>query len=197
MITIWRMDRRVLPVVALSLLSACASRPGEPEFTVEAGGYAASFARAKDVLREYEFELERVDARAGVITTAPRPWAGGATPWIPHASTFGDAVEGLANDERRTVRVEFLAPGATGGHDDLRATDGEITGQVTVTVERIQRPGRRADPSGVRLHSFTTDPALDAKNESGPFITTTREDFALAARIARDIAREPGHAASR
>ena len=72
--------RAFLLLISVLVLSGCAtSRPAE--FATAPGGYAAAFDAAREVLREFRFELERVDARSGIITTRPKATAGLATLW--------------------------------------------------------------------------------------------------------------------
>ncbi|MDX2114212.1 MAG: hypothetical protein SFZ24_01145 [Planctomycetota bacterium] len=164
-------------------------------FEVGAGRYAAVFESSKQALREFEFELGRVDARSGVITSAPRPSSGLATPWVPHLSGVGDALGGLTQFERREARIEFVpveeraaGPGAGAGASDLRDEAAPLRGRVTVRVERVYQPGRRVDPTSVKLVSFTRDPEAVERGDEPRFITEVREDERLAARIAALIA---------
>ena len=54
---------------------------------VEPGQYAVAFDTARDVLRDNLFTLDRVDGRAGVITTQAKRSAGLASPWDGEQST--------------------------------------------------------------------------------------------------------------
>lgn len=178
--------------------AGCASAPKPSEnLSIPAGNYPAAFQAAKDVLRNYEFELDRVDAREGIITTAPRAWSGAATPWLPYSSQPLDAVEGLMQFEQRTARVEFRPASDTAAEiADLRDFQGELTAEVTVTVERLYRPGRRVDATSVRLTSFSRDPKSSPRG--GPpqaFATEVRQDTPLAARIQADLIRLDPNAA--
>ncbi len=117
----------IIPLLAAVTLLGCQSAAPvrSREAMVPAGRYAEAFDAARGVLLEHEFELARVDARAGVITTLPRQWAGFMTPWIPHAEEPGSSVDGLLNHERRRVRVVFsptAAPAPPGGGARPRTT---------------------------------------------------------------------------
>lgn len=118
------------------------------EVRVEAvGDFAGAFAAAKDVLREHRFELERVDARAGVITTKPRAAGGWATPWVDHASDWDGAWRDTVQDEARVVRVQFEDEAAVG---------------VVVERIRVTRFGRRVDPTSPRrVRPVAVDPFAD------------------------------------
>jgi len=61
-------------------LSGCAAPDLPTDLEVAAGDYPAAFEAAKAALRDYRFDLERVDARAGVISTAKKETAGLLTP---------------------------------------------------------------------------------------------------------------------
>lgn len=181
---------RLIAGIALAFLSGCAATPSTIDhLTIAPGGYPSAFDAAKDTLRDFEFELDRVDAREGVITTAPRAWSGAATPWLPYASVPRDAVEGLAQFEQRTARIEFSPhdPAAAGG--DLRNYQGDLRAKVSVVVERLYRPGRRVDATSVRLTGFTADPRETPSGPPPAFAVKNREDSALAARIQEAIDR--------
>ncbi len=163
----------------------CASKTPPATFEVSAGGYAQAFESAKDVLRDAAFELDRVDARDGVIVTAPRQWAGAATPWIPHSTGMRSSLEGLSHHERRYARVVFEpVGGATAGNrQDLREFDGKVSATVEVVVERVYRPGRRVSAAGIRLTSTAVDPAKVQRRMQPQFIEEHGRDPELAARL--------------
>lgn len=173
------------------MLTACAAAPEPTGFTIGAGRYDEAFNAAKDVLREFEFELERVDARSGIISTAPRASSGAATPWIPHAASARDALEGLLQFEQRVARIQFTHEGP---HpvlgDDIRVVQSPVRAEVIVQVERFHRPGRRFDPSGIRLQSRWIDPSvLTSASQTGWHIDNAGMDQPLAARIAAALGR--------
>ena len=86
-------------------LGGCAAERTDVTFEVSAGGYARAFDAAKEVLREAGFELDRVDARAGVITTRSKGSAGIATPWVGDESTIEQEFDDLIHQQRRTAVV--------------------------------------------------------------------------------------------
>lgn len=174
-----------------SVCVGCARSQPRPQFDVAAGDYPRAFEAAKRVLRDSQFELQRIDAREGVITAAPRPSSGFATPWIGHGTTFGDGTEGLAHFQQRSVRIEFvpasepLAEGNPQAPTDLRTFTGAVRGDVTVTVERFTKPGRRVDSTSVDLLSFAEDPEALASGAQPAHTRVLRDDPELAGRIAR------------
>jgi hypothetical protein len=181
---------RLIAGIALALLAGCAATPPAIDhLTVAPGGYPSAFEAAKDTLRDFEFELDRVDAREGVITTAPRAWSGAATPWLPYTSAPRDAIEGLGQFEQRTARVEFTSDDPAPASGDLRDYPGEVRARVSVAVERLYRPGRRVDATSIRLAGFTADPRETPSGPPPAFAVEHREDPALAARIQKAIDR--------
>lgn len=172
-------------------LGGCAQPTPSPGFTFGAQRYAEVFQATKDTLREYEFELEQVDARGGVITTWPRQWAGLATPWIPQATDTESAVVGLIQHEMRSCRVTFAVVDPKDSHGDLRAATGEMTANVEVTIHRVQRPGVRIGAASVRMRSQAIDPRLQEEGLQPAYATPAGVDNALAGRIAEAIEKDP------
>lgn len=203
-----------LGLVGVALGGCAGAGKVSTEVAVAPGRYAEAFEAAKDVLRSYQFDLDRVDAVSGVVTTHGRGSSGLATPWIPHGSSFGDGVSGAIERERRVAAVVFTsgageASAAEGGVDKVDAIDellpgaipgagagagaavldsaGEVRARVTVWVERVYSPGRRVSSTSVRLSSFTSDSELREQGLEPSFAVQVREDAALGARIAREI----------
>lgn len=200
---------------AALLLGGCAGKTApEPTLRVEPGAYPAAFEAAKDVLRAYAFELDRVDATSGVLTTHARGSAGFATPWVPHASSLGDAGQGFLDRERRRAAVVFepaasetpapmepsgeaeSAPTSTRFDPDVLSVldrageldpDAALQARVIVWVERVYRPGRRVGSTSVRLASFTSDPDLKSQGLEPAFARPTRDDPGLEGRMLRAI----------
>ncbi|QYK47948.1 MAG: hypothetical protein KF838_14300 [Phycisphaeraceae bacterium] len=98
---------------AISLLGGCASNKVDPEsrsVSVAPGQYEAAFDAARETLRRYDFTLDRVDARSGVITAGPRFSLGLMNPFDPVQSTAEQEVRELGNQEGRRVRIVFARP---------------------------------------------------------------------------------------
>lgn len=171
-------------------VEATGAAPAEASFVVPAGGYAHAFQTVKDTLRDAGFVLARVDAREGVIVTAPKDSSGVATPWIGAEATFADGVEATANVERRVVEVRFAPARDALGTDAPRAPgweEAEVTGAVTASVWRVRSPGRRVESSSIRLTSFASDSAVRARGLEPDFTSRQRADDAVAARFAGAI----------
>lgn len=162
----------------MSALVGCSKSAPPSAFSINSASYAQTFDAAREVLRRYHFELDRVDASAGVITTSPSSSAGFATPWIDHTDMVGGGIESTINDERRIASVLFTESATGSATHDVK---------VFVRVQRVYRPGRRPDATGVRLGSFATDPRLVESGEQPWYAADVRDDDRLAARIAEDI----------
>lgn len=123
---------------------------------VEPEDYAWVFERARDALRDAGFEIERVDAAAGVITTAPMPglaaWKSGLLREAGVARVFhaegwhATAVEARAVFTPEGERVE-----------DLRESGSALTLRFEVVERREHRPSRRIDTTSVVYASEFSD----------------------------------------
>ncbi len=171
----------VISLCALVGVASCTSSPAVTELRVTADEYPRAFQAAKDVLRNASFELDRVDASAGIITTVPRPWAGFMTPWVPHATGGRSALEGFAQNERRVARVRFEPS------DQANAESSDRIARVEVDVEHVERPGRRVSVASARLTSQWTDPRLLNQGLQPSYAYSSAADPDLAARLLREV----------
>lgn len=182
---------------AVAALAGCA-KEGPTEFAVSAAEYPAAFAAAREVLREHRFELDRVDARSGVIASRPAVTDGLFSPWDRQQSTAAQEWEDTVNYQRRRVNVRFVRTEGTPAVDratvraeglppDLLEEPGPLTARVEVVVERLQRPGWRPATQSVRMTSFTSDPALAARGMEPVYAVRLSDDPLLAARLVRAI----------
>lgn len=175
--------------LAAALLPSCAAPKRSTTFETAAGEYPRAFEAAKDELRAAGFELERVDARAGVITTRPSASAGLFTPWVSDEQTIGAEWDGAANAERRVVTVRFFPGALQDGSGDLRDAEASLQGEVEVEVRRLYRPGRTPESASVRLTTQFRDPAWQAAGLQPDVTPKYGEDPDLAAALAGRIAR--------
>ncbi len=176
----------LLAILAALALGGCASTPDEPaEFVIEPGGYGAAFAAAKEALIDARFELDRVDALAGVITTHPKPTSGFATPWDGEQSDLSQEWEDLINRQLRRVRVTFDSDAPPSA--DRREAAGPMTGRVEVTIDRLRRPGWRIESSSIRFSSFAYDPDLAGRQMWPNYKVAYSQDSELARRLASDV----------
>jgi hypothetical protein len=174
-----------LSLLALVGVASCASRPEVVELRVSADEYPRAFQAAKDVLRDASFELDRVDASVGIITTSPRPWAGFMSPWVPHATGGRSALEGFAQNERRVARVIFAPVESPGGGASAESPDR--VARVEVEIQHVERPGRRVSVASARLTSQWTDPRLLNQGLQPSYAYSAAADPDLAARLLRDV----------
>jgi hypothetical protein len=176
------MCRGILFSVLLALLalgSGCATPPAPRGDTI----YERTFNATKDIIREARFDLARVDAARGVITTRQRASAGYLTPWVDHADSFGESVEGTVLRERRIARVRFR-PDVDG--EELAEAD-VLTVEFGVEVLRVYEPGRRLDPNSIRLSSVKLDPAMRDSGLLPTFAVPRRTDLDFAERLAERL----------
>lgn len=198
-------SHRALPFLAAAsaahLLGACAAETGgSREFAVPAGSYEAAFDATSDLLREMHFELERIDAASGVITTKAHFSPGLLEPWDPTQTGLDQEWEDALNMQAREVRVTFAPadqePAAadaalTSGEApiDLRQAGGDLVGSVWVTIFRQQRAGRRLDSEWVGGSTVYQDPDLNAR-AGARYLVPLRRDERLEARLADRISDE-------
>lgn len=172
---------RALVLVSVFFLAGCRSAPGPDVYagrtSASLSDYQAAFAGGKDVLREMGFELDRVDARAGIITTRARLGSGLATPWTVTERPVND----LAHRNRRVARLVFT-PADAPSQDDLRGFAGAIDVECVIEVERVYNPGRRPSPTSVRLGGTWRDRDLPQTEEGTRFARFIDNDEELAGR---------------
>ncbi len=198
--------QRTMARIALSLgLTGCLAgslggcrAPAESVATpVAPGRYAEAFDQTRDLLAARQFKLERVDARAGVITTQPKPSTGLATPWDGEQSSFQDEWADLLNQHERQVRVTFVPVGAGEPADrtpevDLRELDVPLEAHFEVTVLRVSVPGHRIEPSAIGMSTRWSDPQMARRGVGPADRVPLRADDALAARLADALRRRLG-----
>lgn len=190
--------------------TGCASRaPKSAEFGVPSAQYDRAINAAREVLLEARFEIDRIDAAAGVITTQAKTSAGLLAPWDADQTTLDQEIADATSTHRRRVRITFepaavdrreaaLAPSAANpihvgdrfaapGTIDLRAADLALTARVEVFVDRARRPGTRLETESIRTSSTAIDPSLSARRMNPEFDTTVDHDHLLAGRLAERI----------
>ncbi|MCH8270455.1 MAG: hypothetical protein IH985_04490 [Planctomycetes bacterium] len=190
----------IIMVLASLLMGCAAGQPMPPTFSVAEGQYAAAFDAARRTLRDMRFELDRVDARRGIISTHRKHSAGLATPWDREQSSLSREWEDFANHQFRTVRIIFEPVGAAAPEQpasptapspaliDLRGFVGPFTGTVIVVIERRSRPNRRIDTTSIRLSTFARDPINRGGTFTRPIARDEHLEGRLAARIQRRLA---------
>jgi hypothetical protein len=183
-------------------LIGCTSRvEGSRDFMVPAGQYALAFDATRDALHELDFDLDRVDAAAGVITTRPHFSQGLFEPWDHTQTGARDEWEDAANMQAREVRVTFVPADANSipaddatPAPDMRDAPGEVVGSVWVTLYRHHRAGRRLDSEWVGGSTTFSDPALAAR-AGARYLVPLRRDEHLESRLAAAVRERLGRAA--
>lgn len=169
---------RILACLAPLALAACASAPpagarSDADFAPEV--YPDLFNAACEVLADYRFTIDRVDAARGVITTYPKRTAGLATPWDREQSSLAQEFEDLAHQQERSARVTFEPPEAP-----TRVT-------VQIILDRVHRPNWRVETDALRQSTHARDPIGIRAGQHPEFREPVAEDRALAERIMADI----------
>lgn len=199
-----RRSLAILFALAAAFLGGCAApKPLPPTFAIAPGGYDAAFDAAREVLRGYRFQIDRIDAGSGVISTAPKRSSGFATPWDTEQTTTREDFEDLFNHQQRTVRINFEPAepsqsgdsgdaqlGETTGLIDLRRYEGPLVARVMVVVEREHRSGWRVETVSIASSSFTYDPALAPRGMAGSYWVPVAQDPLLAGRLAAKIQKQ-------
>lgn len=175
--------RMTFAVLACFLLGGCGASSPSHTFEISAGGYAAAFDAAREVLRDSRFVLDRVDADEGVITTQPKQTSGLATPWDSEQTSLSQELEDTVHAQQRRVRVTFLPMGEGG------LGVAECTGRVEVVLERVQFVGWQPSSKAILQSGFTTDPVAQASGRDARYEVPIARDDALAARIAERVRR--------
>jgi hypothetical protein len=189
--------RILVVLVAIACLTGGCAPPKNQtgQLVIQPDHYQAAFDITGKVLRECRFVPDRVDARAGVISTYPKHSAGIAMPWDQEQSSLEDELADLFNHQQRQVRVTFtpvtsdpLADDPLGAPiPDMRVAQGPIQVDVQVFIERIRRPGKRLNPSKVTLSSYAQDPAMLARGIEPAHVQTIVRDDLLSRRLAETI----------
>lgn len=179
-------------LMAALLCGGCASQ-GPVEARLEPKDYLPAFETARKVLRDADFQLDRVDAYSGVITTLPKGTGGLGTPWDREQSTPGQEVEDLLNRQSRVVRVTFepqdagARTGVADGTRDLREVEAPVVMRVEVTLFRRQRPGWRLETSAIRSSTHSRDPDLAAREMEPTYSSAFDEDRLFAGRVVESV----------
>ena len=177
------MDHRVLRLVSIALLGifmqGCTTPKGSVGFEVAANRYEETLDVVRGTLRDARFEVDRVDAGAGVVSTYPKSTAGLATPWDGEQMTLGEEVSDLVNQQERVVRVSFASDDG-----DLRSGEGTLRAQVEVIVYRVRRGGWRVETESISRSTHARDPLAAKRGHPWRFSQAIRRDDAFAAVLA-------------
>ena len=200
--------------VISALVSGCVStrpvadvgRSGSNRFAIPAGSYTDAFSATREVLLGLGLTLDRIDARAGVLTTKPNESGGLATPWDRVQSDLRGEIADAAHPQRRVVRVRFVprsevdvlpgdAPGLQIAGGPLpeslvaRSEREDLVGLVRVTIEREYEPYWRPSAVDSGRSSHARDPSLRSRGMSRSFAVPVVRDAKLEQRIASEVGR--------
>lgn len=196
----------VLLVIA-SCLIGCANRaatvgpPAAASFTIPVDDYAQAFATARGELKRRRFEVERVDASAGIILSQPKTGAGLLAPWtLAPGARIG---EDTLNAQSRIVEVRFeAAESIVRAPIGVRAALAEppaetspanaaetVVVSVRVLITRRVSPTRRLDSSAIRYSLDAFDPSLFQRGLATSFEAPMDLDERAASQLARSIQR--------
>jgi hypothetical protein len=179
-------------------LGGCAGAPTStpPALAISPGSYAAAFDAAKEAALDTGYELDRVDARQGVITSRPKGSAGLATPWTSEHTSARQELDDLGNNQLRTLRITFRPAAAEAPPEDLREWEGPTLATVEVVLARVHRPGQRIEPTSIRLNSRYRDPELARRGMAPEYTVPWTLDGDAAERVVRRLVSRAGGAAS-
>lgn len=190
------------------LLVGCSSAPTQSgeggRFVVEPGAYESAFDASRDKLAGLGFDLERIDASAGVITTKPLASSGFGTPWDLQQMSMKSELADLAHAQQRSVRISFtpesevdrlpsdeaglqIGGGVLGAPIAERSQTERLVGEVEVTIERLYQPYWRLSGVSVNHSSRAQDPTLRSRGMSRGFSVVTKRDSALERELASRI----------
>ncbi len=161
------------------LLTGCATPKGPVTFEIQADRYEETLDVVRGTLRDARFEVDRVDAGAGVVSTYPKSTAGLATPWDGEQTTLGDEVSDFVNQQERVVRVMFESD-----QGNLRSGTGTLKAQVEVIVYRVRRGGWRVETESISRSTHARDPLSASRGHPWQFSQAIRRDDAFAAVLA-------------
>lgn len=146
---------------------------------------------ALESVRRFGFQPDRVDRRAGVITTLPEGSKHLLEFWRRDVATAWDLFESTTNPIRRWVEITF-PPGASEG----AVADVSAAPKIVVYKQRLSAPDRQFNSSGAAYQFFgnslpSTTGAVKVTAEDDRWLPFG-EDAALAGRLQQQIARRAG-----
>jgi hypothetical protein len=185
------MDQPALKLVWIALLgvllTGCTAPSGIVEFEVSADRYAETLDVVRETLRDARFEVDRVDAGAGLVSTYPKSTAGLATPWDGEQMTLDAEISDFVNQHERVVRVMFEAEDG-----NLRSGIGTLRAQVEVIVYRVRRGGWRVETESVSRSTHAQDPLAASRGQPWRFSQAIRRDDAFASVLAARMRKQLG-----
>lgn len=177
----------MLAVGAVALLVGCASPRGGVSFTVPAERYDETMNAARETFLDARFMLDRVDARAGLVETQPKPTAGLATPWDTEQANLGQEWSDLLNQHERVARLIVEPVERSGGTTNVTTVTGPLQATVEVIVYRTRRSGWRVDTETISRSTHSRDMLGPARGQPNVFAQAIARDDKLAEALAQRI----------
>lgn len=186
----FRNARRTIAALAIALsasfITGCGSTTIARTFTVPAGQYPTAIEAARDELRAAGYTLERVDAVAGEILTAPKTVAGLATPLAPENRWIAGVAADTLSNRPRTVRVRFRDA------QDIASPPIEgraVVAEIDAVIWKKLRPGWRLETETTIRNLYWTDPALSKRGVTGATVVPLKRDNVFATELTKKIAK--------
>jgi hypothetical protein len=172
----------MMPLLVLAGLTGCAAKPEhvlvsskDMEISLDSPEAERLWMAAQDTLRSNRYRLDRVDRRAGVITTFPELSQGLFEFWRHDVDTSRDLWESAINPLRRWAEVHFDA-----------GDDGTLNRiSLIVHKERLSAPDRQFNSTAAAYRLFsdtlpsTTGQYPAQSAEKGPFWIDLGRDPAM------------------
>jgi len=175
---------RTLAAALAALLAGCAFS-GERRAPLPESRYPRTFQAVQRVLVDHGFVLDRIDARAGVISTHPKASPGLFLPTDREQRSLGQEFRDAMHTHSRTVRVTMrTTPQDRTTPPPTRDQDPRAGVTVEVVLERASRPGFRIETEEIGVSSAFSSPEFE--HLSGP--VPVRRDTEFEAYLSRQIA---------
>jgi len=159
----------------------------DSEIVIENQAFERVFVSARDVLVDYRFGINRVDASRGVLTSHPKRSVGVVSPWDREQTTMEQEWEDFANQQERVVRIEFERSSAEAGAEFESSGEESVLVRVAVLVHRVHRPHWRIESESVRLSTHARSRNHAGQVEAESFRETIGRDVELEERIMAEI----------
>lgn len=180
--------RAALPALLIGALAClapgCSTPPVARTFAVPAGQYPIALDAVREELRGAGYTIERVDANAGEILTAPKTVAGLATPLAPENRWPAGVASDTLSNHPRTVRVRFR-DAANPASPPIEGRDA--VAEVDALIWRQLRPGWRLETETTVRNLYWIDPALGKRGVNGATVVPLKRDDAFATELTEKI----------
>lgn len=131
------------------------NKPGQAKLSV--ADFDRGFEACQQTLHDYFFRVERLDSRAGVVTSQPMTTAQWFEPWRHDNTTAGDIARSSIGTYRRIVRFDIS-----------HSPDGRYIITPKVLIERQTVVGRRlGGVLGYQTFTNIDETALTADTDTG------------------------------